>query len=369
MFDHFSTLCNKGLKPDEKLYFICYDSRSELLDQVTKDAEEKGMTNITPFHNAERRNLSEIMKGILEKNESTKKINFVIDEYDGEDLDESEAKSLNLIFNLSLKQTFIFLIVQPIEKERIIDNIQQKRNRFELLENMKLYQLNLVMRNSVEIPNLIKLTTDVLQKQKTIFIHKEDSKMKSERQLYRPVSKILNVFRGKKIVTKAPELGPDITGELPTKQVDPYDYPNIPTLGSDETKAVPGSVKGTSYGGSQKYPGENPSIPKLGLDEAQAVSGSVKRAFGEGVKTISKFLFATANKTGHKISSKKPAFFDLGKKSDSEKILSLIAIFEQRKIKRGGHAVLHFDTGIKGIPDIFLFVFAHHFNIKEKVTN
>ena len=161
------------------------------------------------------------------------------------------------------------------------------------------------MRNSVEIHNLVKLTTDVLQKQKNIFIHKEDNKMKSERQIYGPVSKMLNIFRGKKIVTKAFELGPDIAGELPSKQVDPYDYPrenpSIPTFGSDETKAVPGSMKGTSYGGPHKYPRENPSLPKLGLDEAQAVSGSVKRTFGGGVKTISKFLFATADKTGHKI--------------------------------------------------------------------
>ena len=364
---------SESLKIDEKLYYICYDSRSELLDQVTQDAEEKGMTNVTPFHNAERRKLSEIIKGILGKNEGTKKINFVVDEYDGEDLDESEAKSLNLIFNISLKQAFIFLIVQPIEKERTIDNINQKRNRFELLENMKLYQLNRVMRNSVEIHNLVKLTTDVLQKQRTIFIHKEDSNMKSESQIFRPVSKILNIFRGNKNVTKAPELGPDITEESLSKQVDPYDYPKenpgIPTLGSDETKAVAAVMKGTSYGGPHKYPEENSSIPKLGLDEAQAVSGSVKRTSGGGVKTISKFLFATADKTGHKISSKKPAFFELGKKSDFEKILSLIAIFEERKIKRGEHVVLHFDTGIKGIPDVFLFLFAHHFNMKEKVTN
>ena len=64
---------SESLKPDEKLCYICYDSRSELLDQVTQDAEEKGMTNVAPFHNVERRNLSEIIMGILGKNESTKK--------------------------------------------------------------------------------------------------------------------------------------------------------------------------------------------------------------------------------------------------------------------------------------------------------
>ena len=31
--------------------------------------------------------------------------------------------------------------------------------------------------------------------------------------------------------------------------------------------------------------------------------------------------------------------------------------------------MLHFDTGTKEIPDIFLFPFTHHFNMKEKVKN
>ena len=78
---------------------------------------------------------------------------------------------------------FIVLIVQPIEKKRVINKIVQKRNLFELLENMKLYQLSRVMRNSLEIHNLVKLTTDVLKKEQTIFIHqkeKMDSKPKPD---------------------------------------------------------------------------------------------------------------------------------------------------------------------------------------------
>ena len=51
--------------------------------------------NVTLLHNKEGRNLSEIMKDILEKKERTVKINFLVDEYDGENLDASEAKSLN----------------------------------------------------------------------------------------------------------------------------------------------------------------------------------------------------------------------------------------------------------------------------------
>ena len=44
---------------------------------------------MTSFYNEERRNLSEIIKDISEKKESTKKVNFIVDEYDGEDLDKS----------------------------------------------------------------------------------------------------------------------------------------------------------------------------------------------------------------------------------------------------------------------------------------
>ena len=174
---------------------------------------------MTPFHNEERRNLSEIIKDILEKKESTRKVNFIVDEYNGEDLDESEAKRLNEIFNKSPKQMFIVLIVQPIEKKRVINNILQKRNRFELLENMKLYQLNRVLRNSVEIHNLVKLTTDVLQKQKTVFIHQEDQK-----------SELKTSTRNESVfptnaVTKLRKTGPQITAKLPSRQRNANQYP------------------------------------------------------------------------------------------------------------------------------------------------
>ena len=146
-------MISKSLRNDGKLYYICYDSRSELLGQITKDVQKKADVNITPFDNEERRNLSEIMRDILEQDESPKKINFVVDECDGDDLDESEANHLNKLINESLKESFIFLIVQPIEKERIIFNTHQSKNRFDLLKNMELHQLNLVMRNSVEQPH------------------------------------------------------------------------------------------------------------------------------------------------------------------------------------------------------------------------
>ena len=77
-------MISKSLRNDGKLYYICYDSRSELLGQITKDVQKKAGVNMTPFDNEERRNLSEIRRDILEQDESPKKINFVVDECDGE---------------------------------------------------------------------------------------------------------------------------------------------------------------------------------------------------------------------------------------------------------------------------------------------
>ena len=141
------------------------------------------VANVKLFQNKERLKLSEIIKDVLEKKEITRKINFLVNEYDGEDLDNAEAESLNKVFNEALKQMFIVLIVQPIEKKRVINKIIQKINLFELLENMKLFQLNRVMRNSLEIHNLVKLTTDVLKKEQTIFIHQKENKMESKLKL------------------------------------------------------------------------------------------------------------------------------------------------------------------------------------------
>ena len=116
---------SESLRNNEKLYYICYDSRSELLSQITNDVRITD-ANIRLYHNKESRNLSRIMSDILQLEESTKKINFVVDEYDGEDLDKSEANSLNTVFNESLKQSFILLFVQPIEKANYIQYLPKQ---------------------------------------------------------------------------------------------------------------------------------------------------------------------------------------------------------------------------------------------------
>ena len=102
---------SESLREDEKLYCVCYDPRSELLNQMVKDNREK----VIPFPNKAGMKLSEIIEHIT-KGEGLGKVNLIADEYDGEGLNVSEAQKINDCITESLKETFFVLIVQPIEK-------------------------------------------------------------------------------------------------------------------------------------------------------------------------------------------------------------------------------------------------------------
>ena len=167
-----------SLGEDEKLSYICYDPRSELLSKMVKNYQKKN--RVTPFANKDGRKLSAIIEDITKSNRSGK-INFVVDEYDGEDLDESEANKLNDIINKSLKEAYVVLIAQPIEKERVINGIPQGKNRFDILEiTMETHHLKLNMRNSIEIHELVEATKEVLKEKMTFFVHPEDSETSYE---------------------------------------------------------------------------------------------------------------------------------------------------------------------------------------------
>ena len=207
---------------------------------------------------------------------------------------------------------------------------------------MELHQLNLVMRNSVEIHNLIKVTMDLLQKQKTVFIHHRTNKRESEVKMDVPISR--------------------------NNAVNELSKPN-----SDVNTKLPSAKKKILEENHE----ESSGIHKLGLDEAQAISKSVDGlatnflnatagffSFGNR-KTTTKFLYAAVDKTGHKITTKKPALCEVKGKSGFQKITSLIAIFQERQISKGEHVILHFDTATNTIPEIFLFVFGYYFKMQD----
>ena len=322
---------SENLGEHEKLFYVCFDSRSALINHMIKDEQESEVAKVEGIHNKERLHLSQIINGILEKEEHSEKVNFIVDEYDGEDLDESEANALNNMFSNtdSLKEAFIMLIVQPIEKERSLNGMKRQRNIFHLLKTMKTHQLTLVMRNSTEIHELVAAAKKVLSEEETVFIHQDDTK--ADRQ-----EKISQVKDSKK---DGKEI--ELISERPLNEV-------------------------TSRQKTQQANTEE--TPKLGIDEAQAITGSLAEINNDGSKTVTKFTYAAANETGHNINSKRPALFELEERSEFQKILSLIAIFEKLDIRNKRHVLLHFDTANE-IPSTLQFIFKHHFAINENVTN
>ena len=323
---------SENLGEHEKLFFICYDSRSALINHIIKDEQGSEVAKVVAFHNKEGLHLSQIIKDILEKEKYPEKVNFIVDEYDGEDLDESEANALNnMLSNTdSLKDAFLMLIPQPIEKQRTLNNIQRNGNMFHLLKTMRTHELTLVMRNSTEIHELVAATKTMLSEEKTVYFHEDDSKADQEEKTSQ---KIASGNSAKKMqeVSESPH------NEVTSRKKDRQDY-------FEET-------------------------PKLGIDEAQAITGSFAEIVNGGSKTITKFTYAPADETGHNINSKRPALFELQERTDFQKVLSLIAIFEGLDIRNKRHVLLHFDTVNDEIPSTLQFIFEHHFRIREKVTN
>ena len=323
---------SEGLGEHEKLFFICYDSRSALINHMIKDGQGSEVAKVVAFHNKKGLHLSQIIKDILEKEKHLEKVNFIVDDYDGEDLDESEANVLNDMFNNtdSLKEAFIMLIAQPIEKERSLNNIQRSGNMFHLLKTMKTHKLTLVMRNSIAINDLVAATKNILSKEKIVYIHQDDSKADQE-------EKPRQVKASRKAATKIQEVSVSPLKEVTSRKIDRQDY-------SEDT-------------------------PKLGIDEAQAITGSFAEIGSGGSKTVTKFIYATADETGHNINSKRPKLFELAERSDFQKILSLIAIFETLHVRSKRHVLLHFDPLNDEIPSTLQFIFENHFGMREKVTN
>ena len=319
------------LQKHEKLFFICYDRRSALISQMTKNEKGNKNSKVTLIHNKEGQLLSVIMKDILQKKKRQEKVNFVVDEYDGEDLDESEVKTLNNMFanNESLKDAFIVLIAQPTEKERTINNTLRKGNMFQLLETMKVFKLTLVMRNTTEIHKLIVATREILSKKKTVYVHEEyrETDLEEKNSLA-------------KFTKKLAERDQAIT----------------------EKPLVQSSSR-------EKYlPDHSEEITMLRIDEAQAIAGYSTVTGDSRSETVSKFTYAEANETGHDINTEKPTLFEIEDRPEFQKILNLIAIFEKLNIRKKEHVVLHFDT-VNEIPSTLEFIFEHHFKIYEGVTN
>ena len=316
-------------KRSDLVYFVCYDPRSALPNTIGSSL------NVKVHCNKERKKLSEIIEGI-NKEVKDKSVNLIVDEYDSEDLDEEEAELLNSNFEGKFRDAYVFLIPQSMEKERKVRKGEitekEEKNMFHLLKTMKQVELSLIMRNSIEISNLIWVTQNLLQEQQTIYQHQQEKAPSNS----------------SRILTKTYIEEKESDNELTTSTDNSAQF----------TESSYNIVEGVK---SQKQL----SVLKIGLDEAFGLAKFPRGSNGDVNKIINSFTYMTSEDTGHFITTCNPKLFELigdNTQDDSfEKVLALNIALRKLNILNSNsnnkHVILHFNVRSEKIPPIFVFVF------------
>ena len=159
-------LLQKHLKDNESIYYVNFEEKSHLdSNLLTKmKLDEKVKVIKGGF------DLSYIIKNKILPNEyGTGKIHLMVDEYDTQSLSKKEAAELTYIFKKKniFKNSTIFIAAQPIEISRTVLKLSKimskgKHMVHDLKKIMYSYNLDYVMRTTVEIHTLARITEDYL---------------------------------------------------------------------------------------------------------------------------------------------------------------------------------------------------------------
>ena len=228
-----------------------------------------------------------------------------------------------------------------MEKKRIINDVSQAGNMFSLLKTMKPFDFKLVMRNSVEINDLVLVTQRFLEEEKTIYQQQQ---------------------------TKLMPLGTSHRGKLtlPRTSLISKDKNSQKFLSNQCSKSS------SKIFTKQEIHGQ-PSKRIFGLDEAFGYAGTPIGNNDDLNKIVNKFKYEPSCETGHKISCGKPKLFEIDVNDDAQKILSLKAIFEKLNIQNSNssnkHVILHFNTINEEIPNNLATAFEFLEIDKGKITS
>ena len=340
-----------NLAKNELLYYISYDSRSALLNEI-----QISNPKITIYPDTEEQRgskLSDMIKTILKKNKlekehheennkNGKKLNLIIDEYDGEKLDKREASTLNSIINTEYKKIFqdavILMINQSMKKERWANNDPIDSNRFDLLEQMQKKTLTLVMRNSMQIHNLLEVTKEVLEGVATRYKLNEKKKK-------------------------------DLREEK-------YDHKTNKESNSDKSESeVVTVIKQSKTSASERLKTSSLfAASRLELDEAFYHAGTPTAHDADGSKIENRFKYEEAKQIGHEVKSKLPILYEVYCYDNAfEKVFSLTVVFEKLQLAlstaNNKHVMLHFNVNNE-IPRLTfkLFDVKHNTKLTDKVT-
>ena len=325
-----SEITSKNLKQNEVLCFISYDSSSMLTTDIQSTSKMK------LYRNKNALKLSDIINNI-KKNHPKHNINLVADEYDAEQLDEPEVEMLNEIFTTDKRfcDSIIYLVFEALERERMVKGIKKKANLCHLLTSMDLKRLTCNKRNTLQIHNLVKVTTEVL-KNHTTTVHVPIYTAKTSK------------FQSDLEKTLKDERNLEAQGEVSTAQQ--------PKKEKYEDNDV---IKNVS------------ESKKLIFDEACKYLRPPIDASIATKEVTTRFRHRESKHSGHSIESEKPNLYEIYYPQESaEFMLSLIVALEQvigkdyENINK--HVILHFDVE-NDIPCSFEMAFKM-MSILKKVT-
>ena len=348
----------KKNQKNEQVHFICFDSQSALLSEITSSS------NVTTHGNKRGEKLSQIIKNIL-KVANKESVSLIVDEYDGESLDKGEAETLNCIFQEKFQNAVVFLLPQSMEKQRHVSINEQsereEKNMFHLLKTMKQVHVNLVMRNSIEINNLISVTQDYLKLQETVYRHPSDAN--TPKNSLRLNEKSADNLAALAINSKPREIG----------KIKPIESVKKSTSQTKHEKQQKISLSDES---SDDVKQEYFSVESFGLDEVFGLAELPRAWKNDKNRITNKFSYTASKDIGHNIRSCLPKLFqvdfDNSEEDPFKKLFALHCIFKKLNIwnsnSNNKHVILHFDTSTEEIPKFFTPIIEYR-KISSKITN
>ena len=331
-------LLYESVKEDEVIYYVNFAGKSQLHLQVMEKYKTKEKVKVLGGGTS----LSNILKSKILPNEAkndTKKIQLIVDEYNSQDLSEKESALLYQIFQeeKQFEHSTVLIAVQPIEIVRAEyfttggkkKEYSEAKHMFgKLKEIMEVFQLRYVMRTTVEINNLIKLTQS--------YLDNKSNQYKGERQNY-------NEKRGKSASEKLfPELGQESFKAV-------NNIENRPNLSRENPSAKSRySLNSVSDFPSATLIHTTPVYSEEIIDHDELyklTSISRKKKKKNIQKVVTKYRYTCGSEIGHNINGPLPMLVKLVKSSDPCEQILLIAflLLEIVKIKSKRIAIIHFD--------------------------
>ena len=260
-------------------------------------------------------------------------------------------------------RSFFFYLSQKERNSNIREKTaKEEKNRFDLLHNFNRVELNLVMRNSIEINNLIWVTQNFLKEQETMFRHpRVENASKAS-------TKINKFFRFWKKVVSPAKTSKEKEAIVDTKNSVDKSTNKVTQDTREKTSLADKPISDLKI--------QDRAVGNIGLDEAFGFAGIPRASRDDWNRIVNRFRYIPSKGIGHNVKSQCPKLFQVDyantENQSFENFCALTRTLKELKIKNcnsnNKHVILHFDTSNNETP-ILLAPVIEYLEIGPKITN